>query len=111
MKRVIQLILFFIICLNAFGQQDSIKPALKISGYLEVYYCYDFGKPADHNRPPFIYSFNRSNEVNVNIGFIKASYENKSVRANLALMAGTYSNANLASEPGVLVPEPDPGHG
>jgi len=101
MKRVIQIALF-IICFNAFGQQDSIKPSLKVSGYLEVYYCYDFGKPADHNRPPFIYSFNRSNEVNLNIGFIKASYESQAVRANLAIMAGTYSNANLASEPGVL---------
>jgi hypothetical protein len=101
MKRFIQAILF-IISTRAFGQQDSIKPSLKISGYIEVYYCYDFGKPADHNRPPFIYSFNRSNEVNLNIGFIKASFKNKSIRTNLAFMAGTYSNANLASEPGVL---------
>lgn len=101
MKQVIQCILF-IISLNTFGQYDSIKPSLKISSYIEVYYCYDFGKPTDHNRPPFIYSFNRSNEVNLNIGFIKASFENKSTRANFAIMAGTYSNANLAAEPGVL---------
>ncbi|HSY62920.1 MAG TPA: porin [Cytophaga sp.] len=101
MKRFIQAILF-IMSIHAFGQQDSTKPSLKISGYIEVYYCYDFGKPADHNRPPFIYSFNRSNEVNLNIGFIKASFENKFIRTNIAFMTGTYSNANLASEPGVL---------
>ena len=74
----------------------------KISGYLETYYSYDFGKPLDHNRPAFVYAFNRSNEVNLNIGFLKASYSSEKVRANLALMAGTYSNANLAAEPGVL---------
>lgn len=101
MKRVI-LITLLLIGINTFGQQDTTKPSLKISGYIEVYYSYDFGKPADHNRPPFIYSFNRSNEVNLNLGFIKVSYETQSVRANLALMTGTYSNANMASEPGVL---------
>lgn len=101
MKRFVQSI-FFLICINAYGQEDSIKPSLKISSYIEIYYSYDFGKPSNHNKPPFIYSFNRSNEVNLNLGFIKASFENKSVRANLAIMAGTYSNANLASEPGVL---------
>jgi hypothetical protein len=101
MKRVIQCILF-ILSIRSYSQQDSTQSSLKFTGYIEVYYGYDIRKPADHNRPPFIYSFNRSNEVNLNIGFIKASYDNKSVRANLALMTGTYSNANLASEPGVL---------
>jgi hypothetical protein len=75
---------------------------LKISGYAEVYYSYDFGNPNNHTRPGFIYSFNRHNEVNLNFGMIKAAYSTNSVRANLAFMAGTYSNANLASEPGVL---------
>ncbi|WP_018342955.1 porin [Cytophaga aurantiaca] len=101
MKQIIYSI-FFLICSNAFGQQDSIKSSLKVSGYIEVYYGYDFGKPSDHNRPPFIYSFNRSNEVNLNLGFIKASFENTYTHANLAIMAGTYSNANLVSEQGVL---------
>lgn len=74
----------------------------KISGYLETYYAYDFSNPTDHNRPGFVYAFNRHNELNLNIGFIKANFETNNVRANLALMAGTYANANLAAEPGVL---------
>jgi hypothetical protein len=98
----IVLLLVFSLSMHAFAQEDSTKPILKISGYLETYYSYDFEKPADHNRPAFIYSFNRSNEVNLNIGFIKTSFEQKNIRANLALMAGTYTNANLATEPGVL---------
>lgn len=95
-------LLVFTATFNSFAQKDSLANSLTISGYLEVYYCYDLGKPQDHNRPDFVYSFNRSNEVNLNIGFIKASYNTESVRANLALMAGTYANANLASEPGLL---------
>jgi len=80
--------------------QDA--PKIKVTGYLETYYSYDFNKPADNNRPGFIYSHNRNNEVNLNLGFIKANYESDMIRANVAIMAGTYANANLAAEPGVL---------
>ncbi|WP_129717358.1 porin [Pedobacter sp. SYP-B3415] len=83
----------------AYGQDE---PKIKVSGYLETYFGYDFNKPADNNRPGFIYSHNRHNEFNLNLGFIKGSYDNGSIRANLAVMAGTYANANLAAEPGVL---------
>jgi hypothetical protein len=82
--------------------QDSTGGTLTVSGYAEAYYQYDFNKPADNNRPGFIYSHNRHNEFNLNLGFIKAAYAAERVRANLALAAGTYINANYAAEPGVL---------
>ena len=84
----------------ASAQQDT--SALQISGYAEVYYAYDFNQPEDHNRPAFLYSHNRHNEFNLNLGFIKAAYTTEKVRANMAFAAGTYMNANYASEPGVL---------
>lgn len=84
------------------AQDTSHTAKLTISGYAELYYSYDFNKPADHNRPPFVYAYNRTNEVALNLGFIKAAYLNDNIRANFALMAGTYANANLAAEPGVL---------
>jgi Putative beta-barrel porin-2, OmpL-like. bbp2 len=82
--------------------QDSTGGTLTVSGYTEAYYQYDFNKPADNNRPGFIYSHNRHNEFNLNLGFIKANYSAERVRANLALAAGTYMNANYSAEPGVL---------
>lgn len=82
--------------------QDSSATAVTISGYAEAYYTYDFNKPAENNRPGFIYSHNRHNEFNLNLGFIKAAYSADRVRANLSLAAGTYMNANYAAEPGVL---------
>lgn len=75
---------------------------LSLSGYIEAYYSYDFSNPSNHNRPAFIYSHNRHNEINLNLGFLKLAYNTSHVRSNLAFMAGTYTNANLASEPGVL---------
>lgn len=81
--------------------QDSTA-LLTIRGYTEVYYQYDFNKPPDNNRPGFIYSHNRHNEFNLNLGYIKANYTSSRVRANLALGVGTYMNANYSAEPGVL---------
>jgi antitoxin component YwqK of YwqJK toxin-antitoxin module len=40
--------------------------------------------------------------VNLNLGFVKAAYQKANIRANMALMVGTYANANLAPENGVL---------
>ena len=89
-----------LIASNATFAQEETK--IKISGYLETFYGFDFNKPTDNTRPGFVYSHNRHNEVNLNLGFIKANYDNGTVRGNLALMTGTYANANLAAEPGVL---------
>lgn len=86
---------------SLFAQEEK-TPAFTWSGYVEAYYLYDFNEPSDHNRPSFIFSHNRHNEFNVNLGFLKGSYNAERVRANLALAAGTYMNANYANEPGVL---------
>ena len=83
---------------NATNFFDNIK----ISGYVETYYGYDFGNPLNHTRPSYVYSHNRTNEVNLNLGLIKFAYANQNTRGNVALMAGTYANANLAAEPNTL---------
>lgn len=85
--------------------QDSTKTKtnpLTFSGYLEAYYSYDLGNPANHERPSFFYSFNRHNEVNLNMVFLKANYTTDKVRGNFALMAGSYPQYNLAGEQGLL---------
>lgn len=101
MKRITILVGAAVWMSSQLMAQDSTG-SLTISGYTEAYYQYDFNKPADNNRPGFIYSHNRHNEFNLNLGFIKANYTADRVRANLALAAGTYMNANYAAEPGVL---------
>ncbi len=93
--------LLFILSSIRIYAQDTAKP-LTFSGYLETYYSYDFGNPTNHERPSFFYSYNRHNEVNLNIGFAKASYNTDQVRGNLALMTGTYPQYNLAGEQALL---------
>jgi hypothetical protein len=84
--------------------QDSTqaKNPLTISGYVEAYYNQDFNRPENNTAPGFLYNFNRTNEVNLNLAFIKANYTTERVRANVALATGTYMNANYSAEPGVL---------
>lgn len=103
-SKIISIVTTTLASLGLQAQTDSTKTVnpLKFSGYVDVYYAYDFGEPENNTRPSFMYSHNRHNEVALNLGFIKAAYEKDIVRANLAFMAGTYANANLASEEGVL---------
>lgn len=107
LNRFCLFFIVFILTTQVFSQnKDTIKVnkenRIKIEGYNEVYYCYDLNQPADHLRPSFLYNHNKHNEVNVNLAFIRASYENDKVRGNFALMAGTYAQYNLAAEESVL---------
>lgn len=84
----------------AFAQDKS--DSLTISGYGEAYYSYDFNKPSNNTRPGFLYNFNRHNEFNINLAYIKANYASARIRGNIAIGTGSYMNANYAAEHGVL---------
>lgn len=87
--------------LYTFAQDSTVEQGqkLELSAYLEAYYGYDFAKPADHNRPSFIYNFSRANEFNINLAAVKVAHTANRTRLNLALAAGTYMQANYAAEP------------
>ncbi|MCD0457463.1 porin [Chryseobacterium sp. LC2016-27] len=101
MKKIL-FVLLAVCGITASAQNDSIKKLLTIGGYAEVYYTADLNDPKNNNRPGFVYSHNRNNEVNVNLACIKTAYNTENVRANLALAVGTYMNANYAAEQGVM---------
>ena len=84
--------------------QDSTKNEnnFTLSGYIEAYYSHDFNRLLHNTRPGFVYSHNRTAEATVNLVFLKGNFNNSKTRANIALAAGTYMNANLAAEAGVL---------
>ena len=78
--------------------QEKENNPLTFSGYIETYFSYDFGNPANHLRPGFVYSHNKHNELNINLGFVKANYAKDNIRGNFAVMAGTYAQYNMAAE-------------
>lgn len=78
------------------------KPEIKISGFLDVFYSYDFNTPEGDNRQDFFFNHNRHNEINLNLGLIKVGINHDKYRAALALQTGTYVNDNYAAEPEAL---------
>ncbi|MCE6989758.1 porin [Dyadobacter sp. CY323] len=103
MKNLLLSAIGFVTLQPALAQDSTqAKNPFTISGYLEAYYNQDFNKPENNTAPGFLYNFNRMNEVNLNLGFIKVNYATDRVRANVALATGTYMNANYSAEPGVL---------
>ncbi len=103
MKKIIFSFSFLLLFFNmSWAQVDTSKLNISLSGYAEPYYGFDVNEPADGNRPGFVYAHNRHNEFNLNIAFLKASVNAQRLRGNIAIMAGTYANANLAAEPGTL---------
>ena len=92
--RAMKIIIFSLLLVSGItvSGQDSTtnqkKPGVNISGYADIYYQYDFNKPAAKLRPPFLYNFKMHDEVNTNLILLKASYDGKKIRANLGAMAG-----------------------
>jgi hypothetical protein len=94
----ILLIVIFLQSICIYAQDDSLKN-LTFGAYAEVYYSYDFAKPANNEKPEFVYNHKRHNEINANLVLLRAKYSAPNLRANLGLMTGNYSRYNLSAEP------------
>lgn len=77
-------------------------PEIQLTGYLDVFYAYDFNRPESDYRQPFFFNHNRHNEFNLNQALLGLGIAHDQYRASLALHAGTYPNDNYSNEPGVL---------
>lgn len=88
--------------LHSYAQDSTKNGTLTISGYAEAYYSHNFARPANHQAPGFLYSYNKHNELNLNMAMVKASYSSDRVHANVGLLTGTYAQYNLAAEPSVF---------
>lgn len=104
MKKAIVIGIMLGIIFPKAQSSDSLKSGnkLTVSAYAELFYTYDFNRPENSHRQDFLYSYNRHNELNLNLGLIKGSYQNDNFRANLALMAGVYAEDNLSAEEEIL---------
>jgi hypothetical protein len=83
--------------LNAQNMDSTVKPHLDVEGYVDVYYSYAFSHPKGGTRPYFV-SYNRDNEINVNLAYVSLHFTGNRVRATFTPGYGTYMNANYASE-------------
>jgi hypothetical protein len=98
MKRVITLCLNALFLCPALAQDSTKAGQLTISGFVDMYYQYDFDNPASRERPSFLYNYRQHNEFNVNLALIKATYTHDRVTAHIGLMTGNYAHYNMAAE-------------
>ena len=90
-----------IIALLIFSQvfsQEKNELKTTFSGFVDIYYSYDFNQPTTETKLPFMYNYNRHNEFNVNIGLLRAKVEYENAYAVLSLHSGTYVDDNYANE-------------
>ncbi|MBK6342449.1 MAG: porin [Flavobacteriales bacterium] len=101
--RAVQIAALLVPCTARAQVTDSLSGGiLRFMGYVDAYHAYDFGHSQDDNRPPFLYQYNRHNETDLNLGLLHLTFEKPRVRSAFGLMAGTYPQANLISEPELL---------
>ncbi|MDF2156585.1 porin [Algoriphagus sp. CAU 1675] len=102
MKGILVLCLSCIL-FSTFAQENSEqKRTLEFSGFLDFYYGFDFNRPAESKRFPFLYNHTRHDQFALNLGLLSATYRSIGFRANLALQRGTYVADNYSLEPKAL---------
>lgn len=98
------LVFFISISIYSYSQNDTISSKINInfSGFLDVFYAYDFNEPKGLQRQSFLYNHNRHNEFNVNLAYFKLEINELKYRANLAFHTGTYVSDNYKNEINLL---------
>lgn len=95
-----KLLAFCLFSLSAWGQSDTLH--YSFGAYAETYYGHSFTNPQAHEKSALFYNHTTLNQPAVNVGLIEfsASKSRWTFRGNF--MLGTYSQKNLAAEPGML---------
>ena len=92
-----------ILCLfsmSAFGQSDTLR--YTFGAYLETYYGHGFTSPKATEKAALFYNHTALNQPAINLGLVEFSASKSKWTLRGDFMLGTYSQKNLASEPGLL---------
>ena len=90
--------LLLFIATSAHAQAPDTITKLKLNGFVDAYYAFDFTRPFDGERR-YTTQPVRHDEANVNLAWIGLSLERSRVHARVALQAGTSVQSNYAGEP------------
>ncbi len=107
-KLSLRRILFSFLCMFCFAtsslpqEVEKEKSNFKFSVFLNTYYGFDFNRPEEQKRLPFLFNHTRSDQFSVNLALITGNFEKGHFRANLALQQGTYAQDNYSEEPKAL---------
>lgn len=82
------------------GSTQDTSRHVAWSGFVDTYYAYDFGRPANFDRV-FTTQAARHDEFNINLAYVAVALTSERIRGRVALQAGTSVQANYASEPAI----------
>jgi len=85
---------FMILTGKALAQNNNVT----IGGGVDFYYSFNFNQPAS-GLNNYLVSHHKHNEFNINLAYLNVSYKTENYRINFSPAAGTYMEANYASEP------------
>jgi hypothetical protein len=97
MKKILIFILF---SMTAWGQSDTLR--YTFGAYLETYYGHSFTSPRASEKSAVFYNHTALNRPAINLGLLEFSASKSKWTLRGDFMVGTYSQKNLAAEPGVL---------
>jgi Putative beta-barrel porin-2, OmpL-like. bbp2 len=89
---------FILSAVSLAAQAPDTTTKVRLNGFVDAYYAYDFTRPADGERR-FTTQPVRHDEANVNLAWLGVTVERQKVRARVALQAGTSVQSNYAGEP------------
>lgn len=95
-----KLLVFCLFSLSAWGQSDTLHYSL--GAYAETYYGHSLTNPQANEKSALFYNHTTLNQPAVNVGLIEFSASNSKWTFRGDFMFGTYSQKNLATEPGML---------
>ncbi|WP_297338246.1 porin [Algoriphagus sp.] len=102
MRKLIWISLFFW-AVPSFGQEEKNTFEVEFSGFLDLYYGYDFvDRMGLEQRLPFLYNHTKQNRLGVNLALFSVNLRSDFLRANLGIQQGTYPRDNYANEPALL---------
>lgn len=96
MKNVIYFLTF--ISLMSLNLSANTSSDIKLDGFVDFYYAYDFKRPKNLERQ-FTTQPARHNEMNINLAYLGANYLKGRNRARLAIQHGTSVVKNYSGEP------------
>ena len=95
-----KLLVFCLFSLSAWGQSDTLH--YSFGAYAETYYGHSFTNSQADEKSALFYNHTSLNQAAVNLGLIEFSASKSRWTFKGDFMLGTYSQKNLASEPGML---------
>ena len=97
-----QLVILCLFSLPAFGQSDTLR--VTFGAYLETYFGHSFASPGANEKSALFYNHTALYQPAINLGLVEFSANNAKWTFRGDFMLGTYSQKNLAVEPGLLKP-------